>query len=140
MLRPLGNRLIVRPDAAETESAGGIIFPETHGKPPAMTGTVISVGRGPATAHRVRQATIAHCMRLIGEVAERVPTAALRVELEDELARYAVEDVNLSEVTEGAYVCFAYTSGHNLSVDREPYIVIEEDDVQAVWTAQERVA
>lgn len=63
MLKPIGSRLIVKPDAAATESAGGIIFPQTHGSAPAMTGTVVSVGRGPATAHRVRQATLARVMR-----------------------------------------------------------------------------
>lgn len=137
MLRPLQNRLIIKPDAPAIESAGGILFPQTHGKPPAMTGTVISVGKGPATAHRVRQATIAHCIQLLNQVAEQVPAATLRSELEDELARYAVEDVTFSEVSSGDYVCFAYTAGHNMQVDGESFIVIEEGDVQAVWQKEQ---
>lgn len=135
MLKPTGTRLIVKPDAPETRS-GSIIFPETYGKPPAMTGTVVSVGRGPASAHRVRQATIAHCIQLLNEVAERVPSAALRGEIEDELARYAVEDVRLSDVSTGDYICFAFTAGHKLTVDDQPFIVLEEGDVQAVWARE----
>lgn len=133
MLRPLQNRLIIKPDPPETESAGGILIPQTAGKPPAMSGTVISVGKGPATAHRIRQATIAHCLHLLEDVAARVPGASLRMELEDEFARYAVEDVTFSEVSSGDYVCFAYTAGQNMTIDGESFIVIEEGDVQAVW-------
>lgn len=136
MLKPLGNRLIVKPDAADTESAGGIVFPETYGKPPAMSGTVISVGRGPSTAHRVRQHTLARVMKAISDCAERVPSAALRITLEDEIARIAVEDVNFSEVSEGQYVAFAYTAGHKMAIDGEEFIVLQEDDVQAVWTEE----
>ena len=133
MLTPTGSRIIVKPEAADTQSAGGILFPETYGKPPAMTGTVIGVGRGPASAHRVRQATIAHCVQLLNDAAERVPAAALRMEVEDDFARYAVEDVRLSEVHPGDYVCFAFTAGHNMVVDGQSYIVLEEDEVRAVW-------
>lgn len=140
-LRPLGNRLIIKPDAPEKESAGGIIFPETHGAPPAMTGTVVGVGRGPASAHRVRQATLSSVLRVITEVAEQTSTTVFRAALEDRIAQMAIADVNLSEVVEGDYVCFAYTAGHNLQVDTDPYVVINEQDVQAVWTpAQKDVA
>lgn len=133
MLRPLGNRLIIRPEPADTESAGGIILPETFGKPPAMSGTVVSVGHGPATAHRVRQATIARCVQILNEVADQVPSSALRMEAEDAFARYAVEDVTLAEVREGDYVAFAYTAGCKMQVDGDELIVMTEDELQAVW-------
>jgi co-chaperonin GroES (HSP10) len=135
-LRPLGNRLIVKPEADATISAGGIHIPQTAGKKPAMTGTVISVGRGPSTAHRVRQYTLAQVMDKLAEVAERVPSAALRTELEDEIARMAHEDVTFSEVKEGDYVCFPFTSGQNLNIDGESFIVMQEDDLEAVWTPE----
>lgn len=139
-LRPLQNRLIIKPEPPNSVSAGGIHIPETAGKTPAMTGTVVSIGRGPATAHRVRQETLADVMKLITACAERVPTAALRSELEDEIARLSVADVSFSEVQEGDYVCFPYTVGHNMQVDGESYIVIAEDDIEAVWQAEEHVA
>jgi chaperonin GroES len=137
MLRPLGHRLIVRPEPAAAVSAGGILIPQTADKKPAMAGTVISIGRGPATAHRVRQYTLAQVVDKLQEVAERVPTAALKSELEDEIARMAVEDVTFSEVKEGDYVCFPFTAGQNMHVDGEDYIVIQEDDLEAVWSPDE---
>ncbi len=137
MLRPLGNRLIVKPDPPDTASAGGIIFPQTHGQPPAMTGTVVSVGRGPASAHRVRQATIAQCAAAVTRALRQHANAA-------RLARAALHDqarsADLSEVQEGDYVCFAFTAGHTMTVDGEAYVVLAEDDVQAVWTAEEQTA
>lgn len=135
-LKPLGSRLIIRPESAATESAGGIVFPETYGAPPAMTGTVVSVGRGPATAHRVRGETIAHCMGLVEETARQVPSTALASAVMDALASYAMEQVAFSEVQEGQYVCFAYTAGHAMQVDGESLIVIDEGDLQAVWTPE----
>lgn len=135
MLRPLGNRVIIRPEPAATQSESGIIFPERYGKPPAMSGTVVSVGRGSATAHRVRQATITRCVEILNEIAAHVPTAALRMEVEAALAQYAVDDVRLAEVQVGDYVAFAFTAGSEMYVDGEPFVVMAEDDVQAVWTA-----
>ena len=133
MLTPLQSRLIIKPEPASTMSAGGILFPETHGKAPAMTGVVMGIGKGPASAHRVRQATIAHCLHLVETVAEQVPASTLRSEVADAFARYAAEDARCSELHVGDMVCFAYTAGHNMTVDGEPYIVIDERDVQAVW-------
>ena len=139
-LKPIGSRVIIKPEPAATESRGGIVFPETAGKPPAMSGTVINIGRGPATAHRVRQHTLARVMELITETADNVPASALRSELEDGIARMAVDDVSFSEIHEGDYVAFAYTSGTQLVVDGEEYIVLDEADVQAVWSDEQESA
>ena len=139
-LRPTGSRVILKPEPPATESAGGIVFPETAGKPPAMSGTVISVGRGPATAHRVRQYTLARVMETIEEIADNVPAAALRSELSDAIARMASDDVTFSEIKEGDYVAFAYTSGAQLVMDGQEYIVLDEQDIQAVWAPQESAA
>ena len=139
-LRPTGSRVIIKPEPAATESAGGIVFPETAGQPPAMSGTVISIARGPASAHRVRQYTLARVMELIEELADNVPASALRSELQDAIARMAVDDVSFSEISEGDYVAFAYTSGAQLVVDGETYIVLDEQEIQAVWSAEESAA
>jgi co-chaperonin GroES (HSP10) len=139
-LKPLNSRLIVKPEAAATESATGIIFPETYGKPPAMSGTVIAVGRGPATAQRVRGATIAHILGLIEAVANRTPSSCVVAELTEEIGRYAMESISFSELAEGDYVAFAYTSGSKMKVDGDEYLVLNEDEVEAVWKPQESAA
>lgn len=42
---PLHDRVIVKPEAAETKTAGGIIIPDTAKEKP-MRGKVIAVGKG----------------------------------------------------------------------------------------------
>jgi len=44
-LKPLGDRVVVQPKAAEEVSKGGIILPDTAKEKP-MEGTIIAVGPG----------------------------------------------------------------------------------------------
>jgi chaperonin GroES len=44
-LKPLGNRLVVRPDEQEEITAGGIVLPETAKEKP-QKGTVLAAGPG----------------------------------------------------------------------------------------------
>lgn len=48
-IRPLSDRIVVEPKAAETKTAGGIIIPDTAGKEKPMEGTVMAVGPGKFT-------------------------------------------------------------------------------------------
>jgi co-chaperonin GroES (HSP10) len=153
MLRPLGHKILVKPDPVEAPSST-ILAPDTwavqvsgDGEPrrtivekrndPEMGGEVVSVGNGPAAAHRIRTKTIARCMKLLDEVAERVPSQALRVQLMDELARYQMETVCLSEVQPGDQVIFPYTAGQKIQVDDQTYILLAEDDISAVWKTED---
>ena len=45
MLKPLGDRVLVRPSEAEEKSAGGIVLPDTARKRP-QEGKVLAVGSG----------------------------------------------------------------------------------------------
>lgn len=45
MLKPLGDRVVVKPQEAEEKSAGGLFIPDTAKEKP-MRGTVVSVGPG----------------------------------------------------------------------------------------------
>ena len=45
MLRPLGDRIIVKPKETETTTASGIIIPDTSKEKPVM-GEVVAVGSG----------------------------------------------------------------------------------------------
>lgn len=45
MIRPVGNKVIVRPDEAEKRTAGGIILPDKAQEKP-CTGEVVAVGSG----------------------------------------------------------------------------------------------
>ena len=45
-IRPLSDRIVVEPAAAETTTAGGIVIPDTSDKDKPMQGTVIAIGPG----------------------------------------------------------------------------------------------
>ncbi len=45
-LRPLGDRVIVKPVAREEKTKGGIFLPDTASKERPMEGTVLAVGEG----------------------------------------------------------------------------------------------
>lgn len=44
-IKPLADRVLVKPDAAETKTSSGIIIPDTAKEKP-QKGTVIAVGKG----------------------------------------------------------------------------------------------
>lgn len=44
-IQPLGDRVLIEPDAAETKTASGIIIPDTAKEKP-LKGTVIAAGNG----------------------------------------------------------------------------------------------
>ena len=131
MIRPTGSKVIVKPDVAPGISESGLIVPENARRDPAMSGIVVAVGNGPASAHRVRAATIAACR-------DRIETAAQ--DAEDDYGMGAAlaalpdasEAGSFSEVSPGDRVCFAYTAGQHLVVDDEQYLVMQEDDIVAV--------
>ncbi len=45
-VRPLYDRLVVEPEAAESKSVGGIVIPDTADKDKPMKGKVIAIGTG----------------------------------------------------------------------------------------------
>lgn len=137
MIRPLQDKLIVKPTPPEQETAAGIVIPGTARVDPAMSGHVVSVGRGPDSARRVRGATIAACMRIVDEVAEHVPASVLRPKLLDAFMEYQLASTTTSGIHEGDVVCFPYTAGAKMQVDGDEYIVLREDDVVAVLEADE---
>lgn len=45
-LRPLGDRVVIKPQKAEEKTKGGIYLPETATKEKPLLGTVVAVGSG----------------------------------------------------------------------------------------------
>lgn len=126
-MTPLGNKVIVRPTPPKRESAGGIVFAEVHEERSAMSGTVLSVGHGPASAHAVRRATVAACVRKVRQSSSVAESVAA-------LEAYAAELPSCSEVKPGDFVTFPFTAGSNLTVDGDTVIVLHEDSLESVWT------
>jgi co-chaperonin GroES (HSP10) len=139
MFRPIRNRVLVRPDAPEAESAGGILIPEKAQDTIAMSGEVIALGpecKGPS--YRIRAdvlADVEHCIeRVAGRVVSHDWPEELRTELRALLCGYF--DVS-QDVTIGAQVCFPYTAGTDIGADGERLILVSENDLAATWQANE---
>ena len=134
MIQPTGSRVLVQPDAAASETDSGLIIPESANQDPAMSGTVVAVGRGADAAHKVRIATISRCTKILDELAERVPASSLAVELRKAFGAYEIAHVSLSGIKEGDRVCFPYSAGQAIAEDGQPFILLREDDIVATWT------
>ncbi len=50
MIKPLGNRVLVKPNAEEEITASGIVLPDTVDKEKKAEGVIAAVGNGPAVA------------------------------------------------------------------------------------------
>lgn len=135
-LRPLGSNVLIRPTPADTVSEGGIIFADVHTADSAVTGTVIAVGTGRASAHKVRMSTIAHCLKILEEAidASVFVSSAGAAETADEAIRaYRDRLENLSEVQVDDFVTFPSTAGTLMRVDGEDVLVVDESALTAYW-------
>ncbi len=141
-LKPLGSKVLVKPTPPDTESAGGILFPQVHSERSAQSGTVIAVGSGAAAAHRIRQATIANARGRVAQALDLfAPDHADAVAAADTaLARYSAEAPMLSELRVGDFVAFPFTAGTLLDANGETLIVIDEAAIEAVWSPEENAA
>ena len=141
-LSPTGSRVLVIPDPAPTDSAGGLILPDSARRDPAMSGVVYAVGNGPSAARRIRGVMFAAFHRLVDEVAETGPDTAddLVPQIHAAIARWTCEASSMSELRPGDRVAFPYTAGQAMTVDGETYLVLTEDAIVATWTPQEHEA
>jgi co-chaperonin GroES (HSP10) len=144
-LRPLGSRILVKPDAQADETETGLILPTDRHHVP-TSGTVVELGDGPQANQRVRAAVIARCMAIVTEMEDHYAIGEAAVhrlasEVRDEMRRYR----NLTERMPGSLnvgdrVVFPVETGLNVDVDGERYIVLNEDDVAVIANEDEVAA
>ena len=138
-LRPLGHRILVKPDSPPEQSESGLVLPQDRDHIP-VSGTVIEVGPGGnQMRYRTRQRAITDCLEVI-ESAERMwgHLAALQIVRENVAALLGTSEPE-REVHVGDRVAFGFASGVTYTEDGEEYIVLNEDDV-AVLVADEVAA
>jgi co-chaperonin GroES (HSP10) len=130
MLKPLGHRLLIRPDAQPDETESGLLLPQTHDHVP-VSGTVTAVGNGPARDVTIRSRVIARCLSIVDELAEmgvKDPQDYRR-----ELERYKADVERFeSPIRVGDRVVYPVESGLTLTEDGTTYIVMHEDEVAIV--------
>ena len=114
-LRPLGDRVLIRPEANPEQTASGLWLSE-HRKPE-EAGTVVAVGR---PVHPQRAATLRLARRLRKRGAQH--DAGLVEALVTRKPAVAVGD----------FVLFSWNVGQDVSVNDERYLLLREDDLLAV--------
>ena len=138
-LRPIGHRILVKPDVQPDESAAGLILPQDRDHIP-TSGTVVEVGPGGnQMRYRSRQRAIKDCLEVL-ESTERMfsSTASLIIARENIAALLGTSEPE-REIAVGDRVAYAAESGLRVTQDGEDYIVLNEDDV-AVIVAEEAFA
>lgn len=140
-LRVVGpTRILIAPDTAPTQTAGGLYIPDTYNDGPPMSGRVIQVGGD--SAFRIQQRTIRECISIVEQVSEMFQhPAGLQVAV-DELGRFllAQKPVTL-DVQVGDRVVFSPAKAVEMVIgEDERYVVLEEEDVLAVYEAEESAA
>ena len=126
MLRPIGNRVLVKPEANDDTTDSGLILVE-HRKPETM-GTVVAVG--PCSHPLKAEAERLACM---------IENRFLSFDGDDTSylldAASMLRDVTRKEplVKAGDLVLFPWTAGREVTLnDDERYLMMTEDDILAV--------
>lgn len=134
MIIPLANRVLITPDPPPQTTESGLHIPDnaTREKDFEMSGTVVRVGTGPASAQRVRERMIASFALLVDKVAAETPSTGVCAVLQRELGKMAVSSVSLAEIQPGDRVAFPYTAGTVLEADGVRHLLMNEDQVVAI--------
>jgi chaperonin GroES len=117
MLRPLGNRILIKPEAAQDRTESGLWLQED--KKPDQTGTVVAIG---TLTHPRRDEAL--------QAAERCDWVMGSEDGIGDLLRALVAREPVVKV--GDFVLFSWQSGQELVVDGERYLLLPEDDLLAV--------
>lgn len=131
-LRPIGHRVLVRPDRPPTETASGFLIPEAIDIPP-MSGTVIAVGDGPRRAFAVKHGVVRRCLAIVDACGD---DSSLASRVREALQQYDQNGDDIERlVVVGDRVIFAPESGHDIVVGEQTddrVLVLAEDDILAV--------
>lgn len=136
-VRPLGHRILVRPDAQADETESGLILP-TNRDHVATSGTVVALGDGGSLLRfQARQQAIKTCLDVIrdAEIEWNYP-ASLQVVRED-VSRLLGTSAPERDLAIGDRVMFPDDVGHKTVVDGVEYVVLNEDDVAVIVNEQE---
>jgi co-chaperonin GroES (HSP10) len=134
VITPLANRVLIKPDPPPEQTASGLHIPDNASstKDFEMAGTVVKVGNGPASAHRVRAAMIARFHKLIDVNTLLFEDHFYVLDMHARLNALEAQTQNLSELAPGDHVAFPYTAGTVVELDGERYLLMPEDQIVAI--------
>lgn len=135
-LKPLGHRILVKPDEPPDTSASGLILPQDRDHIP-VSGTVVAVGPGGSQMRfRARQRAIVDCCEILESTIRSFGNIAPLMLARDEMAGMLGTADPHREMAVGDRVAYAPEVGLTLTEDGQDYIVLNEDDV-AVLVAED---
>jgi len=122
-VRPMNDRVLVKPTPRPTETASGIVLQENW--QPDVVGTVVSLGSGLEARKRAVQ-------RFADTLITDLDRAGVRAALLERirLQRDAYQPEHVCQV--GDTVLFGVMAGTELELNGEKYLLVKEDDLEAV--------
>lgn len=136
MYRPLGRRVLVKPDPADTETAGGLVIPDKAQDHTAMSGVVVALGpecAGPS--YRIKTDVLVHVDHAIERAFSRAAHDDAKEDVLAEIRALLAEYYNqhAEGLQVGMGVAFPYTVGTLFDVEGEPMLLLNEADIVAAW-------
>lgn len=127
-LQPVGDRVIVHPDASEEITKGGIIVPDNAREKP-QTGTIVKIGEGRGIDNEILQ--------LLNQIKKGVRRSlSIRVMTEKDLA-WLDENMPLNGKTvikyePGMKIMYGRYSGNEIEYKGVKYLVMRTSDIAAI--------
>lgn len=139
-MRPVGHRILVKPDPQPDTTDSGIVLPQDHDHVP-VSGTVCAMGPGGSQVrYQARQRALRDCCEIIeSSIRTFGPLSALML-ARDEMAGLIGTSDPVHELHVWDRVVFPAEVGLTVTEDGETYVILNEDDVAAVAAAEETAA
>lgn len=142
-MKVLGHRVLITPDAQSDQSESGLILPENRDFV-ATSGTVIQVGTGgPLARYEARQRALGEASEAVRAELERLHGTAFEAGLRRavNLVTEMLGTIDLvQDVRVGDRVAFDADHGVAMTVDGEPYVILQQDDVVIIVDEAEEAA
>lgn len=138
-MKPLGHRILIKPDEQPTESDAGIQLLEDDYHVP-TTGVVVAVGpRGDRSSFDIRARAIGECLDVLDSFSSEYSTQRALVAARKEIVRRLANTPDpVREVHKGDRVAFSIEAGMDVWEDGVRYVLLYEDD--AVLLLEEAAA
>lgn len=144
-IKPIGHKILVKPDRGPVASEGGILIPDAYQNTPPMSGIVVRVGDGWLRDRRTRSAAIARCLAILDESAEATSSATHAMTLaREEMGRYLMSIGSEESVARvGDRVIFPMEVGHEIVLGErteDAVVIVSEESILAVCEPAEETA
>jgi co-chaperonin GroES (HSP10) len=140
MLKPLGHRVLISPDATPEQSESGLVLPQDRDHVP-VSGTVVALGPGGSQMRfSARQRAIHDCAQIIESAIHQWGAIACLTLVRDEIAGLLGSSEPAREIAVGDRVAFPANLGLDVTHDGQDYVMCHEDDVAVLVEEAEAVA